>query len=213
MEESTSKEKVLKKIRNALLSRTETPFPGADAESSLFPQTRESLDVAFAQAFTRAGGMFVYCENEKELVSGLAIILEDLHEQELFCQEESIGAFLVKAGVPFCSDMSDLPAGKIGVTGCEALIAHSGSIMVSSAQTGGRKACIFFDSHIVICFSTQLTRDLQQALSYIKHKYEPDYPSLISVITGPSRTADIEKTLVMGAHGPRNLYLFYVDRL
>lgn len=211
MEESTSKEKVLKNIRNALLSRTEVPFQGADTDLPLFHSPDESLDVVFAQAFKRAGGMFVYCENEKELVSSLMVILEDLHEQELFCQEKTIGDYLVKAGVSFCSDPQDLPASKISITSCEALVAHSGSIVISSAQTGGRKVCIFPDAHIVVGFASQLTRDLQQALVYLKHKYEPDYPSLISVITGPSRTADIEKTLVMGAHGPRNLYLFYVD--
>ncbi|HNS17917.1 MAG TPA: LUD domain-containing protein [Bacteroidales bacterium] len=212
MEESTSKEKVLKKIRNALLSGTEVPYPGTDAELPLFHKPGESLDVVFAQAFTRAGGMFVFCENEKELVSSLQVILEDLPDGDLFCQEQTIGAYLVKAGIPFCSGSRDLEASKVSVTGCEALVAHPGSIVVSSAQTEGRKICIFPDSQIVIGFSSQLTRDLQQALSYLNRKYEPDYPSLISVITGPSRTADIEKTLVMGAHGPRNLYLFYVDR-
>jgi L-lactate dehydrogenase complex protein LldG len=34
---------------------------------------------------------------------------------------------------------------------------------------------------------------------------------MISVITGPSRTADIEKTLVMGAHGPKNIFVFFID--
>ena len=211
MEESTAKEKVLKKIRNALISRTETPFPGVDSELPLYPESQESQDVVFAREFTRVGGMYVYCENEKELVSSLSVILEDFPEQELFCQEKVIGEYLVKAGIPFCSGQQDLIGSKIGITGCEALVARLGSIVISSAQTGGRRIVIYPDSHIVIGFSTQLAPDLQQALMYLKQKYEPDYPSLLSVITGPSRTADIEKTLVMGAHGPRNLYLFYVD--
>ena len=211
MEESTAKEKVLKRIRNALISRTEMPFPGVDTELPIYPKFRDSLDVVFAQEFTRAGGMYVFCENEKELVSSLSVILEDFPEQELFCQEEAIAEYLVKAGIPFCSSQQDLIGSKIGITGCEALVARLGSLVISSAQTGGRRISIYPDSHIVIGFSTQLVPDLQQALLYIKQKYEPDYPSLMSVITGPSRTADIEKTLVMGAHGPRNLYLFYVD--
>ncbi|MCK5078809.1 MAG: LUD domain-containing protein, partial [Bacteroidales bacterium] len=49
------------------------------------------------------------------------------------------------------------------------------------------------------------------ALKGMKEKYGQDLPSMISLITGPSRTADIEKTLVMGAHGPRELYVFLVD--
>ncbi len=211
MEESTAKEKVLKRIRNALISTTEMPFPAVDAEWTLYPPTRESPDVVFAQEFTRIGGMYVYCENEKELVSSLSVILEDFPEKELFCQEKNIGEYLVKAGIPFCSSQEDLPGSKIGITGCEAMVARLGSILVSSAQTGGRRISIYPESHIVIGFSSQLVPDLQQAMAYIRRKYEPDYPSLLSFITGLSRTADIEKTLVMGAHGPRNLYLFFVD--
>jgi L-lactate dehydrogenase complex protein LldG len=64
---------------------------------------------------------------------------------------------------------------------------------------------------VVIGFSTQLVPDLQQAFQRLRQKYGNKIPSMISVITGPSRTADIEKTLVIGAHGPRNLYLFFVD--
>lgn len=211
MEESTAKEKILKRIRNALISTTEMPFPGVDAELQVYPLTGESPDVIFAQEFTRIGGMYVYCENEKELVTSLSVILEDFPEKELFCQETTIGEYLVKAGVPFSSGQEDLPGCKIGITGCEALVARLGSILLSSAQTGGRRISIYPESHIVIGFASQLMPDLQQAMAYIKRKYEPDYPSLLSFITGPSRTADIEKTLVMGAHGPRNLYLFFVD--
>ena len=45
----------------------------------------------------------------------------------------------------------------------------------------------------------------------MKKKYPDNYPSMISLITGPSRTADIEKTLVMGAHGPKELYVFLIE--
>jgi L-lactate dehydrogenase complex protein LldG len=48
-------------------------------------------------------------------------------------------------------------------------------------------------------------------LRLIRKKYEDGFPSLISFITGPSRTADIEKTLVMGAHGPKELYVFLIE--
>lgn len=211
MEESTAREKVLKRIRNALISRTEMPFPDVDTDVPVYHFPHESLDVIFAQEFTRVGGMYVFCENEKELVSSLSVILEDFPEQELFCQEATIGEYLVKAGIPFCSSQEDLTGSKIGITGCEAMVARTGSILLTSAQTGGRRIGIYPDAHIVIGFSSQLLPDLQHALAYMKRKYESGYPSMLSFITGPSRTADIEKTLVMGAHGPRNLYLFYVD--
>lgn len=212
MEESTSKEKILKKIRNALINSAEIPFSGSDSEVPLFMNPDESLDVLFAQEFTRAGGMFVYCEDMKELIDSLHVLLEGFPGEEIYCQEEAIGEFLLEAGVTFCSLVDDMPTSKIGITGCECLVARHGSIMITSAQTGGRKVFIYPESHIVIGFSWQLVPEIQQALSLLKKKYHPDYPSLVSFITGPSRTADIEKTLVMGAHGPRNLYLFFVDK-
>jgi L-lactate dehydrogenase complex protein LldG len=50
-------------------------------------------------------------------------------------------------------------------------------------------------------------------LQAIKEKYQEQPPSLISFATGPSRTADIEKTLVTGVHGPKEVYVFLVDQI
>jgi L-lactate dehydrogenase complex protein LldG len=63
----------------------------------------------------------------------------------------------------------------------------------------------------VIARSSQLVLDLSDAFNQLEQKYGTQHPSLISVITGPSRTADIEKTLVLGAHGPKSLYVFLID--
>ena len=83
--------------------------------------------------------------------------------------------------------------------------------MVSSKQPSGRRLNVFPESHIVIAYSSQLVPDIKDALKKMQEKYHNNLPSLITVITGPSRTADIEKTLVMGAHGPKQLYLFLID--
>jgi L-lactate dehydrogenase complex protein LldG len=46
----------------------------------------------------------------------------------------------------------------------------------------------------------------------MQDKYNTDvFPSMVSLTTGPSRTADIEKTLVLGAHGPKEIILFFID--
>ena len=72
MEESTSREKVLKKVRNALIYKTDNPFPQVDFESPVYRPMDESPDVNFAQEFTKVGGQFVYCEDEEDLVNNLA---------------------------------------------------------------------------------------------------------------------------------------------
>jgi L-lactate dehydrogenase complex protein LldG len=47
---------------------------------------------------------------------------------------------------------------------------------------------------------------------YLKEKYNGQLPSSINFATGPSRTADIEKTLVVGVHGPGQVYVFLIDQ-
>src|SRR3546814_3121203 len=86
---------------------------------------------------------------------------------------------------------------------CEALIARNGSVLMSSAQSSGRRLSVFPHAHIVVAWSGQLVTDLKDGFRLLKEKYGDKVPSYTGIITGPSRTADIEKTLVLGAHGPR----------
>ena len=59
--------------------------------------------------------------------------------------------------------------------------------------------------------SETIVADIKDGINALKGKYNKQLPSMTTLITGPSRTADIEKTLVMGAHGPKELYLFFID--
>jgi L-lactate dehydrogenase complex protein LldG len=53
--------------------------------------------------------------------------------------------------------------------------------------------------------------DIKEGLLNLREKYAGKLPSLITMATGPSRTADIEKTLVVGVHGPSEVYVFLVE--
>jgi L-lactate dehydrogenase complex protein LldG len=100
---------------------------------------------------------------------------------------------------------------KLGITRCEYLIARLGTVMVSSRVSPGRKMTVFPEMHIVVAYTSQLVPDLKDALKNLRRKYEDDFPSVVTLVTGPSRTADIEKTLVLGAHGPKELYVFLIE--
>jgi L-lactate dehydrogenase complex protein LldG len=102
-------------------------------------------------------------------------------------------------------DVHELETCDAGISQCEALIAQTGSVLVSSRSSGGRALSILPPHHVVLAFRDQLLPDLPTAFALLKSKYQSDYPSLISFITGPSRTGDIERILVLGAHGPRKL--------
>ncbi len=212
MQETTSREKVLKKIRNALISKKENPFSSLDFESSVYQPFVDSLDVTFALEFTKVSGKFIYCENNTELKDNLVSLIGENNWEHVFCLDTEIKNTLYDSGIPFSSEDSDFNKMQVGITRCEYLIARLGSIMISSRQTSGRRLNVFPESHIVIAQTSQIVSDLKDALNNIKEKYNNNLPSLVSVITGPSRTADIEKTLVMGAHGPKKLYVFLVDK-
>ena len=209
MEESTSREKLLKKVRNALIYKTDNPFPRVDFDAPIYKPMSESPDVNFAQEFTKVGGVFIYCEDEAELVGTLTALNAECNWHDIFCLEPEIQYLLTQAGVPFESDEENLENLRVGLTSCEFVIARLGSIMVSSKNS--RRMNVYPETHVVIAYTDQLVDDLKEAFDSVMEKYDGKLPSLLSVITGPSRTADIEKTLVMGAHGPRELFLILVE--
>jgi len=211
MDESTSKEKVLKNVRNAGIVQAECPYSDIDFTSNVFKVSDESLDISFAEAFTKIAGKFVYCESKNDFIETFKILSADQKWNDLYCFEDSVKLLLKDAGVLFNDDRNSITKAVQGITSCEYLIARLGSILVSSAQASGRRLIVYPDVHIVVAYTSQLLPDLPEALNAITEKYGKNLPSLISVISGPSRTADIEKTLVMGAHGPRDLYLFMID--
>ena len=214
MEESTSKEKVLKNVREALISKPEQPFPKIDLEKPVFSEMEESLDINFAQELTKAGGLFIYCESEEEVINDLKMLMNERHWEQVFALEPQIVNLLTKGQITCAYDHVQLTEAKVAMTRCEYLVARLGSVMVSSGQMAGRQIFVHPEIHIVLAYSSQLVGDLKDALLKLKKKCDPKMPSMVTLITGPSRTADIEKTLVMGAHGPKELYVFLLeDRL
>ena len=102
-------------------------------------------------------------------------------------------------------DVSELEACGAGITECDALIAQTGSLIVTSRDAGGRALSVLPPHHVVLARRGQIVRDLSAGFALVQKKYAPKYPSMISVVTGPSRTGDIERILVLGAHGPKKL--------
>jgi len=212
MNETTTKEKVLKKVRNALISKIPSPFQSVDFDSAIYNNRDDDQSVIFVEEFTSTGGKFIYCENEDELMENLAAAISDLQLGAVFCTEEKLLYLLNRAEIPATSDTSNLCMVKATLTFCEYLVARIGSIMVSSKTNSGRRLHVIPEKHLVVAYASQLVPDLKDALRPLKQRnLNGDLPSLITLISGPSRTADIEKTLIMGAHGAKEVYLFFVD--
>jgi len=108
-------------------------------------------------------------------------------------------------------DKQDLEKCPVGLTACEALVAQTGSVLVSAASSGGRALSVLPPHHIVIATRDQLVPDLTAAFARLRSAYGANLPGFLSFITGPSRTGDIERILVLGAHGPKRLSIFLVE--
>lgn len=209
--ESTTREKVLKNIRHALIEPSDNPFPEVEFDSDVYKSMPEEADVNFAVEFTKVGGKFVFCDSPGDMLTKLSAVFTENEWNEAWCNEDSLAGLLNHAGIKTNRADSDPEPMKVAVTSCEFLIARLGSVMMSSQQYSGRRLYAYPEVHIVIAFTSQIVPDLKHALAGLRNKYKERLPSMVTLITGPSRTADIEKTLVMGAHGPKNIYVFMAD--
>ncbi|KIC89689.1 LUD domain-containing protein [Flavihumibacter sp. ZG627] len=209
---SASKENILKKIRKALSESTPLPFPSSEGNTSVYQPQREELEMLFAENFTRLQGKFVFCIDQGELVFQLKYLFEQANLKKIYCRETGLQKLFAAENSNF-SIIDDLPGCDVSITGCEYLVARTGTIVMSSAQESGRTTSVYAPIHICIATTDQLVYDIRDGLKGIKEKYGRNIPSLITFASGPSRTADIEKTLVVGVHGPKEVYLFLVDKL
>lgn len=212
MKESTSKEKMLKKVRKALLEKRDNPYPNLE-DTSLYEEYTGFLDVLFAEQFTAVSGKFVFCEDEIYFVESLLHLAEEKSWRKTYCWEPELQTILNKYEYPFYSTDAHFTEAEVGITLCESLIARNGSILVSNGNAAGRRLSIYPHAHVVLAYTSQLVLDLKDGFNLLRKKYGESLPSMISNITGPSRTADIEKTLVLGAHGPKELFVFLIDDL
>ncbi len=211
MKVSSSKENILKKIRQALSTPVPVPFPQSEGNESVFQPAQQDIELEFAENFSKLLGRFSFCINEKELVQQLEILFETRKWENIYCREDILKETLLKYGLNqnFSNDLYNCDA---SITSCELLVARTGSIILSSAQQSGRTVSVYAPVHICVAYTDQLIYDIKDALGNIREKYEDNLPSLITLATGPSRTADIEKTLVVGVHGPKEVFCFLIER-
>lgn len=207
---TTPKEQMLKKIRQALLEKKENPHPDFE-DSPLYPDEDTPLDETFARELTKTAANFIYCDGEISLIENLILLIEKLKVTKIATWETPIKKMLDTYAFPYVSDTEQIDHIEAGITSCEFLVARNGSVLVSNANSSGRRLAIYPPIHIVFGKASQLVMDLKHAFSGLKEKYGECLPTMISTITGPSRTADIEKRLVLGAHGPKELYVFMIE--
>ena len=97
----------------------------------------------------------------------------------------------------------------VAVTPCLVLIADTGTAIVSSRLSGGRRNGLVDPVHVIEARADQLVPDLAAALERVGPELAT--ASAVTFVTGPSRTADIEQTLIRGVHGPKDVHVVFVE--
>jgi len=207
-----AKEKILNRIRQGIKDRTKIPEKGLDQNYQVYKKpVDEDLAEIFAKNFTEVNGQFVFCDTLEELVEGLKLLTEEKKWNNLYCWHHDLLDIFKTLEFKKIRQGNLIEKADAGITICEALVARTGSILLSSNLPSGRTLSILPPVHICIAFTNQLYFDIDDAIAFMQNKYNEDLPSFITFATGPSRTADIEKTLVLGAHGPKEVFVFLVD--
>ncbi len=100
----------------------------------------------------------------------------------------------------------------VGVSHAFAGVAETGSLMMTSGPDNPTTLNFLPDSHIVVLSAGDIAGDYETVWTNIRKQYGKGImPRTVNMITGPSRSADIEQTLLLGAHGPRALHIIVVE--
>jgi L-lactate dehydrogenase complex protein LldG len=221
--------KILARVREAL--HEPAPVPGAHGSAPAsapaqpsaagarqwLPAVSASIEEQFALFAKNAAGLkadFHLLVSRDDLKAALAKISAAENWKRIATHAGGLTDFAVAGlGLPVCRtdggyDVHEMEACDAGVTECDALVAQTGSVLVTNRCAGGRALSVLPPHHVVLARREQLVADLPAAFEGLQQKYAANYPSMISFITGPSRTGDIERILVLGAHGPKKLTIF-----
>jgi L-lactate dehydrogenase complex protein LldG len=216
-----SKEKILQKLRCAAHSKDLTPRASC-TDKEIFrdlPEDSPAARVAqFAERLRSLSGEFHAVKNDSEAAGKLLEILGAIENEKCLAQNHGMLAKIIASHESLskrCDFLQDeLNGGDFarytaGLSVADFLVARTGSIVLRSTTAGGRRLSVLPPLHIVLAHQSQLVPSLDHALQAIETG-ESDW-SYAAIITGPSRTADIQKNIVLGAHGPKRLAVVLVE--
>jgi L-lactate dehydrogenase complex protein LldG len=206
---SNSREIILGKIKKALQQPVPLPFSQRQDDDAVYVTHNDKDNAAvFAEEFTKISGNIIRCATEADALQQLQQLLAIKKLEKVYTVEPTIEAILQQLHI---SNYNNLANCDVSITHCDYLVARTGTIVLSATQKSGRTTSVYAPIHFCIAYTNQVVYDVEDALGLMQEKYKDNFPSFITFATGPSRTADIEKTLVTGVHGPKEVYCFLIN--
>jgi len=96
----------------------------------------------------------------------------------------------------------------LGITGCFCAIAETGTLVMASGTQTPSATFLLPDTHVAIVLADQVVPGMEEAFARVRE--QGALPRAVNLVSGPSRTGDIEQTIVLGAHGPRRMHVVLV---
>ena len=214
-----SKRDILNRIRSSLNRDGPLP-PGVSeglrtrlntAQLHVRPAFAPDTAARFEQKLIGVAGSVERCTAGSGIAEAVQRYLEehDLPPEIVVSDDELVGAvswsnqLSVKRGRPDPSDVTS-------VTGAFAAIAETGTVVLLSSPESPTTLNLLPENHIVAVRKEHIVRHQEEVWSALRRR-AGGMPRTVNLITGPSRTGDVEQVLQLGAHGPRQLHVLVVD--
>jgi L-lactate dehydrogenase complex protein LldG len=219
---STTRQQMLQRIREAAIASNRaggSPAPLPERGQVGYQGGGADPLARFQAAFTAAGGTLhvvadaaAAVEAIQELVRARSIRRVLLGRSEVL-DTLPIGEPLRASGVEIVDALDrskEWFTAELGISGVDYLIAETGSVVLASRPEQPRSLSLLPPIHIAVAQRRQLLPDLFDLFSVLGPHRE-DLPACLSIITGPSKTGDIELRLVTGVHGPGEIHVVLLD--
>ena len=188
------------------------------AQAPSGPDVGPSPVEMFREKLEMVGGHCIVVRDEAEAARSLSEILAELQTTPLRARRIALSdgpsvSRLINAAegeveeVTTSPNAADLLGYDVGVTTAQAAIAETGTLVLESESERHRLVSLLPPVHIAIVKAEDICLTLGDALRHVRRGGQSGMSRAITFITGPSRTADIELTLTIGVHGPKELYV------
>jgi len=113
-----------------------------------------------------------------------------------------------KSGIAF-EGRGAVDADLVGITGCYCAIAETGTLMLLSGPDTPATVSLLPETHVAVLAASRIVAGMEEAWNQARSELGT-LPRAVNFISGPSRTGDIEQTIVLGAHGPYRVHVVVV---
>jgi L-lactate dehydrogenase complex protein LldG len=205
----------------------DSPPTSENNDSNTHPAEREDLVERFGRELEDIGGVFIRCK-EEEVGQRIASRLNELRVSKLITWNEqgsltALGRYLQEEGFKIMEPtlprgsgleryarLAELGTVGAGLTGAVAGLAETGTLVVPGGRERSQLASLLVSVHFAILQAGDIYQTMEEWLLAVGEDQLAE-TTCINLISGPSRTADIEMTLTIGVHGPGEVVVFCVD--